>query len=188
MSSIAAPNLWLDVTGAGETRWEDCRPVRTDLPRRLPEMPLLGITPLGPDDHTPTANGFRYRRTPRAGQGRLTGRPTAGLLVVLISPKHSWGAQDLRDWADFVHISHIAAVAVPGFTMITPYEVDGDGPRFMHLYEMDGDDPEASFQAMPALVRNRLGDKGFDDWAWHPELLIDYVSTYRRIDGPAVQT
>jgi hypothetical protein len=104
---------------------------------------------------------------------------------VLISAKHDddpAAAQALRDWGDFVHLNHIAAVGVPGYTMITPYRVDGDGPAFLHLYEMDTDDPEAAFQAMTPLVQDRLGPPGspaFDDWAWHPELMIDYVSSYR---------
>ena len=77
----------------------------------------------------------------------LTGRPTIGLSLVLISPKEPDRAQELRDWADFVHIRHIAEVGVPGYTMITPYEnATGGDPRFMHFYEMDTDDPEACVQ------------------------------------------
>jgi hypothetical protein len=111
----------------------------------------------------------------------LTGRQTTGLVLVLISPKHPDQAQALRDWGDFVHISEIAAASVGGYSMITPYEVDGDGPRFLHLYELEGDDPEATFQSMTPLVRARLDDDAYREWAWHPELCIDYVSTYRRI-------
>jgi hypothetical protein len=65
--------------------------------------------------------------------------------------------------------------------MITPYEVDGEGPRFLHLYELEGDDPEATFNAMTPLVRTRLDDDAFRAWTWHPELVIDYVSTYRKV-------
>jgi hypothetical protein len=180
---LAAPRLWLDPTGAGATRWIDCAPGRTDLPRTLPEMPLLGITPLGADDGTPDGDGWCFERTPRSGQGRLTDEPTVGLCIVLISPKHDTdeAATALRDWADFVHISHIAAAGVPGYTMITPYELEGhDGPRYLHLYEIDDEDPEARFQAMTPLVRERLSsERAFEEWAWHPELRIDYVSTYR---------
>jgi hypothetical protein len=181
VSSIAAPALWIDRLGAGDTRWEDCAPGRTDLPRRLPDMPVLGITQLDSNHARPDGDGFLYRRTPRPGQGRLTGCPTAGLVLVLISPKHPEQAQALRDWGDFVHISHIAAAAVPGYSMITPYEVDGEGPRFLHLYELEGDDPEATFNAMTPLVRTRLDDDSFRAWTWHPELVIDYVSTYRKV-------
>jgi hypothetical protein len=180
-ASLAAPALWLDPSGNGATRWEDCAPGRTDLPRRLPELPVLGITGLDAGAPAPAGDGYLYRRTPRSGQGRLTGRPTTGLVVVLITPKHPDAAQALRDWGDFVHISEIAAASVDGYTMITPYEVDGDGPRFLHLYELEGDDPEATFQSMTPRVRARLDDGAYQAWAWHPELCIDYVSTYRRV-------
>ena len=178
--TLAAPTLVLDPYGNGKTRWEDCRPGRTDLPRHIEDIPVLGITPFGPDTR-PTAPGWVYRRTPRPGQGRLTGRPTLGLLLVLISPRHPDGAQALRDWADFVHLNHIAAAGVPGYTMVTPYEIDGDGPRFLHFYEMDDDDPEAAYERMTPLVRARLDDADFTEWTRHPELRIDYVSTYRLI-------
>ena len=189
---LAAPRLWLDRTGSGVTTWVDCAPGRTDLPRTLPEMPLLGITPLSGHEPAPSGEGWCFRRTPRPGQGRLTGRPTIALCIVLISPKHdtSEAAKALRDWGDFVHISHIAATGVPGYTMITPYELEtphADSPRYLHLYEMDDDDPEARFQAMTPLVRERLCDeRAFKEWAWHPELRIDFVTTYIR-RSPATQ-
>lgn len=180
---LAAPRLWLDRTGRGDTTWVDCVPGRTDLPRTLPAMPELGITGLAAGDDVPVGDGWCFRRTPRPGQGRLTGRPTIGLCVVLISPKHDTetAATALRDWGDDVHISYIAAAGVPGYTMITPYEREGTtGPRDLHLYEMDDDDPEARFQAMTPMVQKRLADaNAFDDWAWHPELIIDFVTTYR---------
>ena len=76
---------------------------------------------------------------------------------MLISPREPADAPALRDWADFVHLRHIAEAAVPGYSMVTPYEhADGGDPRFLHFYEMDTDDPEASFQAMTPLVRERL--------------------------------
>jgi hypothetical protein len=184
IGTMAAPTLVLDPKGNGLTRWEDCRPGRTDLPRHLAEIPVLGITPLRAGDEV-TMPGWCFRRTRRPGQGRLTGRPTLGLLLVLISPRtpnDPEAAQSLRDWADFIHISHIAAAGVPGYTMITPYEVDGAGPRFLHFYEMDdGDDPEATFKRMTPLVHQRLNQTDYDRWTGHPELRIDYVSTYRLI-------
>ncbi len=101
---------------------------------------------------------------------------------MLISPRSPEGAQPLRDWADFVHIRHIAEVSVPGYSMITPYEHAGGGdPRFMHFYEMDTEDPEASFTAMTPLVSKLIGEPGtpaFDHWARHPELRIMYVNTF----------
>ena len=144
-------------------------------------MPQLGITPLPADAARPEGDGFLFRRTWRSGQGRLTKRPTNGLVIVLISPKHPEQAQVLRDWGDLVHISEIVAASVDGYRMITPYEIDGDGPRFLHLYELDSDDPETTFKAMTPLVRARLDDEAYEQWAFHPELRIDYVSTYRRL-------
>jgi hypothetical protein len=186
---LAASRLWLDSAGEGATTWTDCRPGRTDLPRTLPEMPVLGITPLAPGETPPADGGWCFSRTPRAGQGHPSDRLTTGLCVVLISPKHDTdeAARALRDWGDFVHIAHIAAAAVPGYTMITPYEqLAHQTPRYLHLYEMDDDDPEACFQAMTPLVRERLEDVEFSAWAWHPELRIDFVSTYLR-RSPATQ-
>ena len=181
IGSIAAPSLVLDPNGHGQTRWEDCRPSRRDYPRHVDDIPVLGLTPLDAANAA-TENGWRFDRTARPGQGRLTGRDTIGLLLVLISPRHEHGAQALRDWADFVHINHIAAAGVPGYTMITPYENAAEGPRFLHLYEMDADDPEATFQGMTPLLKSRLDPAEFDTWAVHRELRIDYVSTYRLID------
>jgi hypothetical protein len=166
------------------TTWRDVAPGRRDLPRRLPDAASLVVAEAS-DAVTPPADnphGLHFVRTPRPGQGRLTGRPTIGLSLVLISPKASDDAQALRDWGDFVHLNHIAAVGVPGYTMITPYErVGGGEPRFLHFYEMDTDDPEAAFKAMTPLVAQRLGPTGspdFDAWAFHPALRIDYVSSF----------
>jgi hypothetical protein len=111
----------------------------------------------------------------------MTGRPTRGLELVLISPKAEAGAQALRDWADFVHIRHIAAAAVPGFTLITPYEnVARERPRFLHFYEMDTEAAEETFQRMTPATLARLPEKAERRaWAGHPELVIDYVGTFR---------
>ena len=115
----------------------------------------------------------------------MTGRPTIGLSLVLISPKEPERAQELRDWADFVHIRHIAEAAVPGYGMITPYEnATGGDPRFMHFYEMDTDEPEAAFKAMTPLVMQRIGDEttdAFKHWAFGPSLRIMYVNTFARL-------
>jgi hypothetical protein len=171
------------------TWWANVHRDRDDLPRRLPEFGLLGVyevdrafvAPATPPD----VDGHHFHRTPRPGQGRLTGRPTIGLSLVLVSPREPGQAQALRDWADFVHIRHIAEVGVPGYCMITPYEnVTGGDPRFLHFYEMDTDDPEASFQAMTPLVTRLIGDPGteaWDRWARTPELRIMYVNSFRRL-------
>ncbi len=172
------------------TWWENASPGRTDLPPKIPEFTLLGVYETGPDFEPPTTTptgvtGYHFRHFPRPGQGRLGARPTIGLLVVLISPREPAQAAALRDWADFVHIHHIAEATVPHYTMITPYEnVTGGDPRFLHLYEMDTDDPERAFQAMTPLVIGRIGKPGtrsFDEWANTPELRIMYVNTFRRL-------
>ncbi|MHB8670362.1 MAG: hypothetical protein ACYDAD_07360 [Acidimicrobiales bacterium] len=170
--------------------WANVCPGRSDLPRRMAECSLLGTYEVDdsfePPPPGPGVAGLHFLRTARPGQGRLTGRPTIGLSVVLISPRRAGDAQALRDWGDFVHISHIAATANPGYTMITPYEnATGGDPRFLHLYEMDTEDPEAAFQAMTPRVEDRLGGGAgtadFDAWAWHPALRIMYVNTFRRL-------
>jgi len=163
-------------------------PHRTDLPRTLPEFALLAVHEVGADAPLPPADdevtgSFRFLRTPRPGQGSLSGQSTNGLQLVLISPKEPAHAQELRDWGDFVHIRHIAETAVPGFGMITPYRNAGPGPMFLHFYEMHTDDPEAAFSSMTPLVAARLGGTdtdGYRRWAWHPQLHIDYVNTFAR--------
>ncbi len=124
-------------------------------------------------------------RTGRPGQGTISGRPTIGLSLVLISPHEEARAQDLRDWADFVHIRHIAEAAVPGYTMITPYvnAEPGGHPRFMHLYEMDCRDPERAFKSMTPMVAARMGGARSDyfrNWADGPSLRIMYVNSFAR--------
>jgi hypothetical protein len=174
---------------ARATWWENAQPGRADLPRKLPEFTLLGAYEVDdgfiPPQPPAGITGHHFVRTPRPGQGRLTGQPTIGLLLVLISPRRPERAQALRDWGDFVHIRHIAEVGVPGYSMITPYEnATGADPRFLHLYEMDTDDPEASFQAMTPLVAERIGAMDtppWQAWAQSPDLRIMYVNTFRRL-------
>jgi hypothetical protein len=170
------------------TWWSNQHPHRDDLPRRLEEFATLGVHELlgdgfQPPDPPTGGLGLHFERTPRPGQGVLTGEPTNGLLLVLISPRPPDQAQALRDWGDFVHLRHIVEAAVPGYRMITPYQrVGGGEPRFCHFYELVTDDPEATYQAMTPLVRERLGGPGtdaYDRWAWHPALRIDYVNTFR---------
>jgi hypothetical protein len=188
-----APSRVDDVLrGSGVERatwWENACRDRTDLPRTLPEFSTLGVYEVT-DGFAATRTpdwiaGHHFRRTRRPGQGCLTGRPTVGLMLVLISPRRPEQAQVLRDWADFVHIRHIAEVGVPGYSMITPYEnVTGGDPRFMHFYEMDTDDPEGAFRTMTPLVSDRIGQPGseaWDAWANTPELRIMYVNTFRRL-------
>ena len=170
------------------TWWENVNRDRTDLPRKLDEFTYLGVYETDDTFTAPTTPdgiaGHHFRHYPRPGQGRLTGRPTIGLSLVLISPRDPADAQALRDWGDFVHLRHIAEVAVPGYTMITPYEnVTGGDPRFMHFYEMDTEDPERAYRAMTPLVTELLGadTDAWNHWALHPALRIMYVNTFRRL-------
>ena len=170
--------------------WADCVPGRRDLPRRLDDVATLGLYECTAEFQVPLVRdgvlGLHLRQV-RPGQGTLRAGPTLGLELVLISPRHDDGARPLRDWADFVHIHDIAAAAPEHFTMITPYEnVTGGEPRFLHLYELDTDDPEPAFQAMTPSTRARAdgggwGSHPFEEWAWHEELDIDFVSTFRRV-------
>ena len=180
---------------ARATCWRNVHRDRTDLPRVLPEFDHLAVYEVGdPFTAPPTpegVSGHHFNRYRRPGQGTLSGRPTIGLSLVLISPKQPEQAQELRDWADFVHIRHIAEVAVPGYTMITPYEnATGGDPRFMHFYEMDTDEPERAFKAMTPLVMERIGGvdtDAFKHWAFAPSLRIMYVNTFARIGERAAR-
>jgi hypothetical protein len=188
MEDRLTPGLYLEMAdepapAEGVSVWENVRPGRDELPRELPEFGYLHIREVD-DDFVGAGDGLHFRRYPRPAQGRLTGNPTLGLLLVLISPTTPGDAQALRDWADFVHISHIAAAGVPGYTMITPYEnATGGDPRFMHLYEMDTADPESAYRQMTPLVVERLRALGepFKPWAYHEALRIMYVNTFRRV-------
>ena len=176
------------------TWWLNVKRDRDDLPRVLPEFDTLGVyevdTSFTAPDTPDGIAGHHFLRYPRPGQGRLTGKPTIGLSLVLISASPPDQAQALRDWGDFVHINWIAAVGVPGYSMITPYEnVRGDGvaddePRYMHFYEMDSEDPEAEFKSMTPLVEQRIGKMGtdeFKEWGWHDALRIMYVNSFKRV-------
>jgi hypothetical protein len=188
--SDLAPEAWLRergstllATGAVErvSAWTNCALHRSDLPRTLPEFETLGVAEARAPFAAPGAPAGVSCRQVRPGQGILSGRTTRGLELVLISPKTEPGASALRDWADFVHIRHVAAAAVPGFTLITPYEnVVRARPRFLHLYELDTDAAEEAFQRMtPATLARLPGREERRAWAGHPELVIDYVSTFR---------
>jgi hypothetical protein len=189
-----APEAWLRERAPALRRidaverasaWTNCALHRSDLPRTLAEFATLGVVEarapfIAP---APPAGVVAHQfRQVRPGQGVLTGRPTRGLELVLVSPKSGdAGAQAFRDWADFVHIRHIAAAAVPGFTLITPYEnVTRTRPRFLHFYEMDTEAAEETFQRMTPATLARLPEKAERRaWAGHPELVIEYVSTFR---------
>ena len=108
MEDRVAGGLWLEAADAVDdsqpfTWWENACPNRTDLPRRMDEFRYLGISEVETDAR------WQFRRYPRPGQGVLTGKPTMGLLLVLVGVRDPDQAQAFRDWADFTHIHHIAA-------------------------------------------------------------------------------
>jgi hypothetical protein len=196
------------------TWWRNANRDRTDLPRQIPEFEHLAVYEVEDRFEAPSppegVTGYLFRHYPRPGQGRITGRPTLGLSLVLISPTDREHAQDLRDWADFVHIRFIAEANVPGYTMITPYEnVTGGDPLYLHFYEMDTDEPESAFRTMTPLVEQLLraggtpragaveSDDGsrstlveahhdrpsssFRQWRFHDALRIIYVNSFVRV-------
>jgi hypothetical protein len=140
-----------------------------------------------PTPPAPTLEAHVFRRHARPSQGVLTDRPTLGLLVVWISPRAPELAGALRDWGDFVHIRHIAAAGIPGFTQISVYENELDAdPLFMHFYEFDNLDAEATFSTMIDHVAPRLGGIGsrsFAEWAdWRAAGgRLFYCNTFRRL-------
>jgi hypothetical protein len=176
--------------------WDPATTADDDLPRILPRCDAVvigegdgGVVPAPSAASTVVPLG----RYPRPCQGSCSGERTTGILLVLISAKERAAAQELRDWADFVHLRHIAEAAVPGYRTITPWEHEAAGtPRYCHLYEMVGDDPQGTFERMTPLVRARLPRAAFDEWAWHPQLLIEESRTYRRREpdgtGPGAST
>ncbi len=185
-STRARATALLQVEGVERvTWWSNVHRDRADLPRELPEFGHLVLAEVNAAFSPPGA-GLHFVRTGRPGQGTLSGKPTIGLSLVLISPHDESRAQELRDWADFVHIHHIAEAAVPGSTMITPYgnAAPGEHPRFMHLYEMDCADPEHAFKMMTPLVTARFGGRHHDSWkawAFGPSLRIMYVNSFARL-------
>src|SRR5262245_24804657 len=72
------------------TRWLNVYRERADRPRELPDLDTPGVYECDESFRPPPApdaiTGHHFVRTPRPGQGRLTGRPTVSLSLVLISP------------------------------------------------------------------------------------------------------
>src|SRR3954453_11876511 len=72
----------------GATWWRNVHRDRADLPRVLDEFSHLGVYEVGPDFAPPSptdgVRGLHMVRTPRPGQGVITGRATIGLSLVLI--------------------------------------------------------------------------------------------------------
>jgi hypothetical protein len=173
------------------TIWQNERPGRDEYPRSIEEFGSLAVYETGEAFERPTetagVRGLDFVRCPRPPQGTLDARPTNGLLLVLVTPTSPDAAGALRDWADFNHIHHIAGAGIEGFGTITAYENRTEAsPRYLHLYELHSDAPEATFQTMaPLTIERRLGEPGSDryrSWFSHEALVIDYINTFRRIE------
>lgn len=177
------------------TWWANCRPDRTDLPRKVTDGTLLGVAEVDRSFRAPGGTGraiaHHFLRHRRPSQGILSGRPTTGLMVVWISPRRPELAGALRDWGDFNHIRHIAEAGIPGFTQISVYEnATGGDPRFLHWYEFDTDDPEATFKTMTPFVGPRLGGTDsaeYAEWAdWRQAGgRLFYCNTFRLLGETA---
>jgi len=169
------------------TWWATSKPGRDELPMTVADGALLGLAEVDarfvPPTPRPGTTALHFRRHHRPSQGVLTGSPTTGLLVVWISPRSPELAPSLRDWGDFVHIRHIAAASVPGFTHIAVYENAGDGPRYMHCYELDAPDPEAAYLGMARHMARYFGGartEAYRVWAdfGPPGGAVDYCNTF----------
>jgi hypothetical protein len=175
----------------GVTWWENCALGRTDLPMRIRDASTLLVVEAESGFRSPgkpeaVSEAHCFRRTPRPSQGVLGDGPTLGLMIVWISARTPEDPRSLRDWGDFVHIRHIAAAGIPGFTQISVYEntVQSD-PGYMHFYEFDNADAEGTFSKMIDYVAPRLGgldSQLYTDWAdWRaPGGRLFYCNTFSR--------
>jgi hypothetical protein len=174
------------------TWWENCARGRTDLPMRVKDGRTLVVVEAGDEFGAPqpdrdASEAHCFQRTARPSQGILAGGPTLGLLIVWISPRTPERDRNLRDWGDFVHIRHIAAAGIPGFTQISVYEnTAAKDPRYMHFYEFDNADAEGTFSRMIEYVAPRLGgveSRAYAEWAdWRaPGGRLFYCNTFRRV-------
>ena len=173
------------------TWWKNCVPGRTDLPMRIQDGSNLVVVEaedgfLPPPRPEGVSAAHCFRRSPRPSQGILTDGPTLGLMIVWISPRTPEVARSLRDWGDFVHIRHIAAAGIPGFTQISVYENAAESdPGYMHFYEFDNLDAEGTFSQMIDYVAPRLGGVDaelYTEWAdWRPPGgRLFYCNTFSR--------
>ena len=197
---VAIPKALATGLVSRATPFRNLRPDESRFPQKVAPFTDLtvyevshgDVTLLRPDalpqgeDGVRVTNRFAFRRYPRPNQGRVSGKPTRGIFLILISPTSRERAQELRDWADFTHIHGIAAASPEGFTTITPYvNSSGTDPLYMHLYELDTDDPVAAVDAMPEAVMRRwgyeMGDEAFMRWAMTDALDIWYVNVFGRV-------
>lgn len=176
--SVAAQELYLSFDGQGDTSWRISKPLPGE--SNTYDIELLGLTALEPGQPSPDSPGLRYRRTARPPQGRLSNRPTLGLMITLLDARdrHDLDAvQSLRDWADFVHIPPLATSGTPGLTLISPYDVVGEGPLYMHLLEFDCDPDEGS-KAMTKRVSGQLDKSQLGAFLNHPQKARAFGATF----------
>jgi hypothetical protein len=169
------------------TYWENTCPSRNDIPSTMAEFRTLAVYETASHvSAAPPANescGYFFERCPRPAQGHLLQGESLGLGVVFVNPSRPQSEQDLRDWADLVHIRIIASAALDHFGMITPYVNVGVGPRFCHLYEFDTVDPDPEFMGMTPKIQEHLSERSdvsYDEWLSSPVLDTLYVNTFRR--------
>jgi hypothetical protein len=182
---------------AGISWWKNVQLNRQDWLgelRTMDDFEMLAICEIDDVIAPPiTAEGVRtivFRRYPRPSQGVLR-LPTLGLSVVMISTRNledEVAVQSLRDWGDFIHFPGIVDANIPGYGLVTAYENSTrDAPRFLHLYEFPDPDAEAVFQRTRPCVAQRFGggpgNPSFDRWELHPEIRIDYVNSFTRLNA-----
>lgn len=182
--SIAEPVLRLSSDGEGSTSWERISDGAQGTGQPV-EIEKLGITPVSVGGQQPgDAVVWLYKRTERPAQGRLSRNVTRGLVVVMLDAKHPddpHAVAALRDWADFDHIPEIVGANVPGLTMVTPYEIVGSGPRYLHLYEFDHNDPAQGLEDLGRILKERLSQDELKRFASHPERRRTYAGAFRRV-------
>jgi hypothetical protein len=192
VSEARATELALAGGASRVTWWRNCVPSRTDLPMRIQDGSHLVVVEAQEAYRPPpkpegVSEAHCFRRHSRPSQGVLTDAPTLGLMIVWISPRTAELATSLRDWGDFVHIRHIAAAGIPGFTQISVYEnVTESDPMYMHFYEFDNENAEETFSQMIDYVAPRLGgleSESYNEWADFrpPGGRLFYCNTFTRL-------
>ena len=174
---IAGASLHLSMLGHGTTTWNLSK---VGPESQLAPAEVIGITSPTAGLVPPSPGGWVYQRTERPGQGHLSVGPTQSLMIVLIdtidgTPEAS---QALRYWGDFLHIPRIASSGGQGLTMVTPFEVNGEGPRYLHLYEFDRPDVDDCMRDIRRKIGAQLNAEELDIFSQHPQRKMVYSATY----------